>query len=473
MTGSAQSDPASLASQRGLRPSYDELCENTRLLTTLRWVAGCSILLVTATAEFVLGVQLETAPLLLIGVIVLGYNAVLYSICRSDRKTLTRARHVAWIQIVLDWIAMVLLVHYTGGITSPALIYFVIHAALAGTILLPREARAVATVAILCVCGIAVLERSAMIPHVTIPELGLDRNLYRNNTYTAAVLFFFGTTIATLSELVTHKAQQSRQREEYIRQLYEARSTFVRITTHELRSPLAAGLSLVRNIEAGYAGELNPTQHDMIHRITVRLEGLSTLVDELLTLASSREASLAQAPLEPIEARAVLENVIERELPNAEKKHIHLETQLDAPSATVMSGDPGLSIVFGNLLNNAIKYTPENGQVTVRYHVDSETNEVQVSVQDTGIGIPQEDQPHIFQEFHRARNARALTVQGTGIGLTAVQTLVTRYHGQIGFESVEGRRHDVQRDTPDRRHHARAQPGEVNLPRRCKPTPFK
>lgn len=437
MSQPAQSESALRTGQRGLRPTFDELSQNTRLLIRLRWIAGGGILLGTAFARLGLDITLDTLALGIIGCFVLAHNLTLFIACQAKNKTLTRARRVAWIQIILDWVAMVLLVHFTGGITSPALIYFVIHAALAGTILVPWETRALAVIAIGYVLGLASLESSGVIPHVIIPEMGLDSELYQDNTYIAGVLFFFGTTVLTLSELVTRKSQQARRREEHIRQLYEARSTFLRVATHELRAPLAAGLSLVRNIEAGYAGSLNPQQNDLMKRVQKRLEGLSLLVDDLLTLAASREASLAQTPLEPVQVRTILEQVIERERPNADKKHIRLHENLAGQAAVVMGGDTGLAIIFGNLLNNAIKYTGENGDVTIEYRVNTSDDTVHVTFSDTGIGIPLEDQPHIFEEFHRARNVLALQVSGTGIGLSAVQTLLHRYNGQIHLQSVE------------------------------------
>ena len=127
--------------------------------------------------------------------------------------------------------------------------------------------------------------------------------------------------------------------------------------------------------------------------------------------------------------------MIERERPFAERKQIVLDVDLDNEAGVVLAGEMGLQIIFGNLLNNAIKYTPEGGTVTVRYRVGEA---VTVQVQDTGIGIPAEDLPHIFEEFYRASNAKQSRIVGTGIGLTTVRTLVERYNGTIQLESVEG-----------------------------------
>lgn len=110
----------------------------------------------------------------------------------------------------------------------------------------------------------------------------------------------------------------------------------------------------------------------------------------------------------------------------------------DCPAVTVLAGDPGLSMVLGNLLNNAIKYTPAGGDVTVQVAVDQPSGQATVVVRDTGIGIPADELPRIFDEFYRASNAKSARIVGTGIGLAAVRAMVEHYQGTIALNSVEG-----------------------------------
>lgn len=430
--------PAPEISGRGLRPTDDEVRQNTRLLIRLRWVAGLGILMATVVAREVLAIDLKTLPLILLGLGVLAYNSALSMACYQIDSPAERVRKLAWVQIILDWGAMAALVHLTGGVTSPAIVFFAIHAALSGTILLPWQTRVLTGLAILMVAGLAWLERLGALPHITIPQLGIGTTLYKDVTFIAAEVLFFGTTLIVLSELVTRRAQLLRQREERIRQLYEARSMFLRVATHELRAPLAAGLSLMRNIELGYAGEFNEQQAAIIKRVSSRLDGLRTLIDDLLTLASSQEANVAQMPLERVNVRDVLQKIVERERPSAEAKHITLNSQLDPQPGWVMAGDVGMAIILGNLINNAIKYTPDGGQVTVSYSLVRLSHTVEIVVRDTGIGIPADELPNIFNEFFRARNVKAAQINGTGIGLSTVRTLVDRYHGSITLQSEEG-----------------------------------
>jgi hypothetical protein len=145
-----------------LRPTFEELCQNARLLIRLRWVAGFGILFGTAIASVLLDISLQVGPLLIIGGLVLSYNALLAVACRDDISP-AGIETIAWGQILLDWLAMIALVHFTGGITSPALIYFVLHAALSGMVLLPWQVRSLAVLAVLMVGGLAWAERAGLI----------------------------------------------------------------------------------------------------------------------------------------------------------------------------------------------------------------------------------------------------------------------------------------------------------------------
>lgn len=419
------------------RDPGDALAPTGRLLITLRWAAGLSILLATAIARWALGIDLPAGALLAVGVAVLAYNAALAAEARRPDRPAAAIRRAIWGQIALDWLAMTAIVHFTGGIASPALIYFIIHVALAATVLPLRQARATAALSAAIVAGLTALEASGALPHVALPDIGLGRDLYRNGAYILAVLFFFTTTALTLSELVARQAEDLRRREARIRALSEERATFTRAATHELRAPVAASLALVRSIEQGYVDNLSPLQTVVMQRVGDRLDGLRELIDDLLDFAASREASLAAQPPEPVDLGAALDSAVEREQPLADEKGVTLDLS-PRPAACVLAGDPGLTMVLGNLLNNAIKYTPAGGSVRVQVAVDSPAGQATVTVQDTGIGIPADELPRIFEEFYRASNAKSARIVGTGIGLAAVRAMVEHYRGTIALESVEG-----------------------------------
>lgn len=413
------------------------LAPTGRLLITLRWIAGLSILLATAVAQWALDIDLPAGALLAVGVAVLAYNAALAVEARRPDRPPAAARRALWGQIALDWLAMTAVVHFTGGIASPALIYFVIHVALAATVLPLRQARAMALLSAAIVAGLAGLEASGALPHIPLRDIGLGGDLYQNSAYVLAALFFFTNTALTLSELVARQAEDLRRREARIRALNEERAAFTRAATHELRAPVAASLALVRTIEQGYVDNLSPLQTVVMQRVGDRLDGLRELIDDLLDFAASREVSLAAQPPEPVDLGAALDSAVERERPVADEKGVTLDI-LPRPDVRVLAGDPGLTMVMSNLLNNAIKYTPAGGSVRVQVAVDPPAGQAIVAVQDTGIGIPANELPRVFEEFYRASNAKSSRIVGTGIGLAAVRATVDHYRGTIALESVEG-----------------------------------
>lgn len=209
---------------------------------------------------------------------------------------------------------------------------------------------------------------------------------------------------------------------------------FIHVATHELRSPVVSAQSLVLGVLRGYAGGLTDKQAEVLARIRRRLEFLERLINNLLDLAASQSTAL--------EARgAVLVNAsVGRTVlflqPRAEEKDVTLTYHGCCDDLTVRGTDDGLDRVFVNLVGNAIKYTPPGGRVDVWLRrVDQE---VQVEVTDTGIGIPEDALSHLFEEFYRAPNVKALDEVGTGLGLTIVKDLVDRYGGRIEVESTVG-----------------------------------
>jgi len=207
------------------------------------------------------------------------------------------------------------------------------------------------------------------------------------------------------------------------------------VFTHELRSPVRVTSSLLKVLSQGYAGELNERQADLVERARRRLKVLETLVDDVLDLAAGKADRAADAPRGPVSLSEVLHEVCVRHEPLAAEKGLSLQCSgLDDP-LTVCGDQQEMDRIFNNLVSNAVKYT-RAGTVAVR--TERTEGWVRVSIVDTGIGIPADAQHHLFQEFFRARNAKASGETGTGLGLAIVKDLVERYGGGIHVESQEG-----------------------------------
>lgn len=209
---------------------------------------------------------------------------------------------------------------------------------------------------------------------------------------------------------------------------------FIHVTTHELRSPLAVSQTLVRNVVQGYAGALTEKQRYVFGRISAQLDHLESLVNDLLDLAASRSHSAREPG--PVALNGPVGRAALLLQPRAEEQGVALEYHACRDEIVVVATEEGLDRILVNLVGNAVKYTPTGGQVTVS--LCQTGAEVFVTVADTGIGIPPEALPHLFDEFYRAPNARAANIIGTGLGLAIVKQLVELFHGTIAVESAVG-----------------------------------
>ena len=214
--------------------------------------------------------------------------------------------------------------------------------------------------------------------------------------------------------------------------LSEERAWFARVTHHQLRSPLSAVKNMLDALR--YAGDLSEKQQDFIERSRRRVDELLAMIRDLLDLAA------AQRPLAGRQAESVvlfdcLSGALETVGDGAAHKGVTLEVEVPEDAA-VLAAPEDVKLVFANLLDNAVKYTPGGG--TVGFEVRCEGGWLLAAVSDTGIGVKPEDQEKIFEGFFRTEGARESGEIGTGMGLSIVKTLVERWGGELTLESANG-----------------------------------
>ena len=230
-----------------------------------------------------------------------------------------------------------------------------------------------------------------------------------------------------IENALAHEALQNADR---------ARALFVRTVTHELRAPVSGAQSLLRVLIQGMTGELTRQQREILDRVETRLKNLMELIHDLLALAASKTAEL-QEPPRAIPLQEAVQHAIDLVSQEAGEKQIRLAFEAPAEAILVRATPDGLGQIFGNLVGNAVKYTPQGGRVTVQ--VARQPTGVVVTVADTGMGIPAEDLPHLWEEFFRAGNAKRSGITGTGLGLSIVKRLVETFEGMIRVQSAEGK----------------------------------
>jgi two-component system, OmpR family, phosphate regulon sensor histidine kinase PhoR len=219
-----------------------------------------------------------------------------------------------------------------------------------------------------------------------------------------------------------------------IRRLETVRRDFISNISHELRTPLASLKALVETLRDG-ALEDPPAAHRFLDRAEEEVDALTQLVQELLEL-SRIESGQVPLRLEPTPVSEVILPAVERLRSQAERNGLLLEVDLPADLPPVLVDARRVQQVVGNLVHNAIKFTPEKGKISIRAEVKASDQTVVIRVSDTGVGMPAAEQSRIFERFYKADRARS--GGGTGLGLAIARHLVQAHGGQIWLKSKEG-----------------------------------
>jgi PAS domain S-box-containing protein len=209
---------------------------------------------------------------------------------------------------------------------------------------------------------------------------------------------------------------------------------FVALVSHELRTPLTSIVGYLEPILDREAGPLTETQERFLKTIDRNARALSTIVGDLLFLASV-DAGRLTLHTEDVDLAQLVAEAVEACKPSADRREIRLT--LDTDGVPVVRGDRArLAQLTDNLLSNAIKFTPTGGHVDVCGHEDR--GNAVIEIRDTGVGIPPDEIPHLFTRFYRARSATEHAISGTGLGLAVVKSITDAHHGGIEVDSCLG-----------------------------------
>lgn len=206
---------------------------------------------------------------------------------------------------------------------------------------------------------------------------------------------------------------------------------FLSIVSHELRGPLAAVENYLQTMLGGFAGDITEKQERMIQRSILRVTDLNTLIGDVVDLARMRPEQI-QADFEWFDPGEVGAESIEDVRLAAAEREIRIRIEPPTQFEPIIGARRRMRQVFTNLLNNAIKFSPEGSTITFRAAYRPEA--VVFEVEDEGPGIPQEDLPHVFKDFYRASNVSG--TPGTGLGLSIAKKIMDAHEGDITIENL-------------------------------------
>jgi signal transduction histidine kinase len=253
-----------------------------------------------------------------------------------------------------------------------------------------------------------------------------------------------GTVASQLSLALERQRLLAREREsaqslleqnERLRELDELKDRFVSSASHELRTPLTSMVGFLELVLAGEAGEPNEQQREFLQIVARNADRLNKLVDDILFLGRADADRLTLEPGE-VDLAALAAAAVESARAAAARKGLTLAYDAN-PDLALLRGD-GLRLtqVLDNLISNAIKFTHSGGEIRIAVTRDDEA--ARIAVTDSGVGIPADELPQLFQRFFRASTASAAAAPGTGIGLTIVQKIAEAHGGTVSVESEAG-----------------------------------
>lgn len=219
----------------------------------------------------------------------------------------------------------------------------------------------------------------------------------------------------------------------HLKELERLKNEFVSTVSHDLRSPLTSIRGFVDLIEM--TGPLTDQQKDFVAKIRNGVTDITGLIEELLDLGRIEGGVAFESA--PVKMDEIITETTENLQGHAASKHQRLQVLVPDDLPTVFGNRLRLSQVVSNLVGNAIKYTPNGGDIIV--WAEEQNKQVLVSVQDSGIGISAEDQTKLFRKFYRVRSRDTEDIPGTGLGLAITKTIVEKHEGRIWVESELGK----------------------------------
>lgn len=223
---------------------------------------------------------------------------------------------------------------------------------------------------------------------------------------------------------------------EEIKLVSKRKTDFILAVSHELRTPLTSIKGYASLILAGALGNIPQEIKSRLEKINEHSDKLTQLIEDLLDI-SRIEAGRVKMNLQPLELKPLLDRIAEMFALQLKERGINFEVNMPEKAPQVLADNMQFERVLINLLSNAMKFTPRNGYI--RININELNEHLEISVSDTGIGIPKENTPFIFQEFFRARNALDQNIKGSGLGLSLVKQIIEAHQGKIWFNTQENK----------------------------------
>jgi len=405
----------------------------------LRWVACAGVVAAVLTVALVLRAPLPYGAIAVVTALLAASNAAYALVLRRiEHRAAARVHAGAFlaVQVSSDYAFLLALVYLGGLVENPFAWYFVFHVML--TAYLFPASRVVAYVGALAA---ALASLFGLGWSGVIPAFSLTRGMLSGAPARAWWQGSLGGLIGLVSTLaiaaylmleikrrIAEKGRWVEVELDRYKSLDRIKSEFITQVTHELRGPLAAVNGFHEMLRRGICGEIPPEAREALRKASRRVDGLLHMIDEMIDYASLGAGAEIRSSRSVLALATTVAEVVEGASTQAEAKGIRILTRV--PEALEIEASRDLLVmVLGNLVSNAIKYSPSGSTVSVS--AADEGEETHLAVADQGMGIEAGELDRLFEEFFRTRRARERERDGTGLGLAIAKRAVERLGGRI------------------------------------------
>ncbi len=413
-------------------------------LIRLRWFAIIGIYIAYYIAKHFLQITIQDLPVyIIIGFLillnVLSISFLKYLQKSGVRKSSKDIKRIINFQISTDLIVLTILLHYTGGVENPFIIYYIFHMIIGSIMLSTKESFLQTSFALFLLGSMTYLEYLGVVKHYPLTGF-ITTNMYTNFTYLACTGIIFISTsyfVVYITRTIIKQAEKHEaaylQANSKLKQRDKVKNEYVMRVTHDIKGHITAIQSCVTVLNQKLTGPLNQQQEDFVSRAHKRIQILNKFISDLLSITNKR--LLEKSEKKYFSLKNSIEEIIKMVEDSAQGKNISIIKNIE-PSVDNIYGEPSsIEEVLSNLLQNAIKYSP-SGKIVLINLKDQQEN-ILIEVIDNGVGIPEHEIPFIFNEFYRASNVKANIKDGTGLGLAISKHIVEDHGGKIWVESIE------------------------------------
>ena len=427
-------------------PEPTTLVRSASWYTKVRWIAAAVfaafgvLFLLPLPFRAALGIESEPAPMwFLAGLLGFGNLPFWIAARRWPVPPYKRAQLLLWGQIALDLLSVTYLVHSVGSVGTFISFFYLLHITLSCISLSRRQSLLVAVVSSLLYLSTVVLELTGLWP--THPIAGTQSNAIPapsavlhalSAVFLWLILWYF---VSTIADSLRRTERRLRAANAQLQRADEEKTQIMVQTTHDLKSPFFGIEANMQLLNEQWGATLSADARRIMDRILTLSSTLKERIDAILRYNKVR-SSLARQTEAPGRSNlsAVIDEVIPEVRDRADGRGVTLE--ISVPPILVRGNQQDLSILFTNLITNAVSYS--RPAQTVRIRAENRGDSVEVTVRDEGIGIREDALPRIFDEYYRTKEATRLNHHSTGLGLAIVRQIASRYDLTIRVESTEG-----------------------------------